>query len=176
MRRKKIIGHLLIFDLNCFRLKQRRKKMQALNQSHVDECVKIAVPTIADHIIEKARRNNGFAENPKAVHPVTKVLTLGLDSQTRFQIQMELIKASKLSLEKGLHQIAFIRACMECVDENMVHDIVGCDEHLCADDVWITLDEMCSRDGTVFLATLDGMSGPELSSCKRFVEHFAPTS
>lgn len=149
--------------------------MYALNQQRVDECIKNAVPMIANHIIEKARRNNGFAENPKAVHPVTKLLTLGLDVQTRYQIQMELIKASGLSLDHGLHQIAFIRACMENVDENMVLDIVGREEDLCADDVWITLDEMCSRDGAVFLATLEGMNGPELSSCKKFVQHFAST-
>jgi hypothetical protein len=170
----KIVGHLfkdwilILHHLKVLALFDCT--MQSLNQTAVEDCIKKAVPHISEHIIQKARRNDGFNDNPKAIHPVTKVITLALDSQTRYDIQKELIAASGLSAQDAIDQISFIRACMESLDEEMVKNIVGEND---SEDVWVTLNDLCSRDGSIFLSTLDSMTGAELQACRKLVKYFS---
>lgn len=139
--------------------------MFALTQQDVEKCINTAVPHIANHIIDKANRNNGFDSNPRAIHPVTKVLTLGLDINTRASIEMELMKATNLPTHYGMSQIAFIRHCMEIVTEDIVNEAVGFYD---ADDVWTILEDTCGRDGALFLATVANTTGPKRDACERF--------
>ena len=143
-------------------------QMYKLNIESIKQCVKDAVPHIHQHIMSKMYANVGFPENPKAVDNLTKLVTLGLDSQTRYDIERELISASELNYDAGLSQLKFIRSCAESISLDVVEEIMKED----ADVVWKILDEICHRDGTLFLRFINEEDFKERQKCKEFAEFY----
>ena len=131
-------------------------------------CVEKALDSnLAAHIVAKAIKNDGFGDNPKAIHPVTKLVTLGLDKNTRALVEAQLILESGLEERHAAAELNFIKACMMTVNENMVKAFVD-DDHLSA-EVWEELDTKCSRDGALFLQAVENMSpGPLREACEFF--------
>jgi hypothetical protein len=143
--------------------------MFKLNETTIHNCVLKAVPHIHSHILTKMASNNGFSDNPKAVDPLTKILTLGLDSQTRFDIERELIAASRIDYEAALSQIKFIRFCMESISLETVEEMVKDKDE--ASEIWSLLNDTCYRDGTIFLRFISDSDFNDGGLCKSFVEN-----
>ena len=127
--------------------------IEDLSFAEVIECVNSAVPDIADHIIEKMNKNIGFNDNPQAVHPVTKLLTLSLDNNTRLRIEHAL--STKSEDPEAFAKMIFIRASMSTINYFKVSETVpgGTEE-----EIWYILDNECVRDGTLFLQKMKNKS------------------
>ena len=147
--------------------------MFKLNESTINNCILKAVPHIHQHILSKMASNNGFADNPKAVDSLTKIVTLGLDSQTRFDIEQELISVSGIEYEAALSQLKFIRLCMESISLETVEDIFKDKDE--ASEVWSILNDTCYRDGAIFLRFINDSDFNDNGLCKSFAEQMGVT-
>ena len=132
----------------------------------VNACVRDCVPHIADHIINKACANEGMSDNPQAVHPVTKLLTINLDNATRFAIESELIEHSKVNEHVSIGQIKFIKACFSTINYNLVIESVG---SAMSQQIWEALNDDCCRDGCLFLKMMNEWDGDLKTAADRFV-------
>ena len=141
--------------------------MYRLSFDTVQTCISKAVPSIDQHLSKKLQGNTGFTDNPKAILPVTKLLTLGLDKKTRQCIESQIIDVSGLTKDEAIRQIQFIRACMLSVNYSSVCSSVEDDS--AAEDMWTILDGLCCRDGALFLQWIDSVDGPEKSIAEKFV-------
>ena len=134
------------------------KNMDTVTEEQVKSCIAELGP-IASHILTKWEANHGFSDNPQALHPVTKLVTLGLDSTSRFCVDRELVSFASCNEDTARQHIRFIRWCMSTATDTAVDEIIG-SEH--AAKVWNMLDETCSRDGALFLAAVKELSSGTL--------------
>lgn len=144
--------------------------MNSLTQNDVNQCVRDAVPHIADHIINKASSNNGFSDNPSAIHPVTKLLTLNLDQATRFSIESELITQSGINEYFAEGQIKFIKSCYSTINYQIVMESVGTEM---IEIMWQSLNDDCGRDGCLFLEMISKWDGDMKRVGDRLVEDWS---
>lgn len=142
--------------------------MYKLGENSVKSCIQSAVPHIAQHIISKMENNKGFPDNPKAIDYVTKIVTLGLDAQTRYDIERELITASRMDYDVGMSQLKFIRSCMESVSFDTIEQFFENEED--AKEVWSVLNDTCHRDGCVFLRFIQDEDFKDSGICMKFAE------
>lgn len=142
--------------------------LEDLSSFDVFECVKSSVPEIADHILDKLNKNVGFTDNPQALHPLTKLLTLSLDNSTRHRIELALaVKSGDLD---STAKMRFIQAMMSTVNYFKMAQVVplGTEE-----ESWTILDEECKRDGSLYLQKIRAMNGILAESARMIFAHFS---
>jgi hypothetical protein len=134
-------------------------RMFSLSAHDVAAAVHTSVPDIADHLLAKAKNNSGFYDNPKCIHPVTRMVTLSLDMHTRMQVEDALCKIAveksgdKLTYKDARAQLAFTLKCMQTLTYDGVIEAFGdaALEPEMAHTVWFVLEAACGRDGLEFL-------------------------
>jgi len=145
-------------------------RMFSLSAHDVATAVHTSVPDIADHLLAKANNNSGFYDNPKCIHPVTRMVTLSLDMHTRMQVEDELCKIAvekcgdKLTYKDARAQLAFTLKCMQTLTYDVVMEAFedAALEPEMAHTVWFVLEAACGRDGLEFLRYVrdEQLSGP----------------
>jgi hypothetical protein len=119
--------------------------MQFMNQEDVEQCITEAVPEIFDHICQKANRS-------EFLHPVTKVLTLSLDKETRARIEERLTIASGLDEDAAKKQVRFIMTCAQSISENDI--LVKLSKYGAYAQAAASCFESCMRDGALVLSKM----------------------
>ena len=133
--------------------------MFSLSAQDVAAAVHTSVPDIADHLLAKAKINLGFHDNPKCIHPVTRMVTLSLDMNTRLQVEDALYKiaseksGNQLTYKDARAQLAFTQKCMQTLTYDGVMEAFedAALEPEMAHTVWFVLEAACGRDGLEFL-------------------------
>jgi hypothetical protein len=154
-------------------------KLESMTMDQIEAVVRIAVPNIADHIIQKVHTNEGIPTNPRAVQPVTKLLTLSLDAETSEASNEALVACGDA---KARQKIAFITACMKTLDYDVYMTIMT---SICPyehgfeqvyknnfESVWlIFVDDY--RDGALFLETVaNGLDDPDDETAEIFLSYY----
>jgi hypothetical protein len=133
------------------------KKMFSLTASEVAAAVHKSVPHIANHLLKKADTNSGFGDNPQCIHPVTRVVTLSLDANTRLQVEDALCGSAieksggQLSHADARKQLAFALACMQTLTQDGAMQAFEGASDVTGQEVWEMLEGVCGRDGMEFL-------------------------
>jgi len=131
--------------------------MYQITQRDVEECLQKSLPDLAEHLRRKAAVNDGFSDNPRCIHPLTRLLTLSLDQATRAVLEQEVCSLAhekyKVSREDACEQLDFIKWCYRSATEDAMYQAWG-DESL---SVWNLLDTQCYRDGALFLSEAAGL-------------------
>ena len=143
--------------------------LKDFSMERVQDCVQVAVPHIFAHIMDKIGKNTNNGEGC-AIHPLTKLLTLGLDKATRHALEHEIMK-------QGIKQeeINFIRACSMTIGQKEIDEVINdIDDHEGSSLLWPFFDEQCHRDGSIFMLEFyQGQMGSCQEAAGKLIERFS---
>jgi hypothetical protein len=153
-----------------------------LSFDEIAHAVKCSIPSpYSDAIVGAARANEG-SEHAKALTPLCKFLTIGLDQATQSELEAALIKNFACAGD-----IKFIKTCPS-IDHERFQNVMWAltpfmssvfpEYHKVATSnynrLWYVFNDKCKRDGSLFLRKV--RSGFETDSLDEIAETFVASS